>query len=986
MRVEEIINKKFLSLLIIISFIFGSVLIPIDSKAIQNSEFLIRVLISENLDTATISQNNKDVCLLFPDGRESVLPIKDETIVSFGTKSGKETYLLKIKEANSLLSAIKLGQDQIIPIIQNSDLNIFIYPINNFLFNIELGPLTSKEDAEFIKKILSNILQAVEIVPFPSNFNALGIKLDQKIFLRSDYSYSEKPTKVFTLKLNDSLFLYKERSYSGVLEIYKQKDAKFSIVNSLDIEEYLRGVVPSEMPSSWSYEALCAQAVAARTFALSRLLSSRKSGAFYDVCDTTHCQVYLGARTTPATDKAIKDTNSLILTYNGYPIEAVFHSSSGGQTENNENVWQGSPRPYLRGVLSPGEEISPHFTWYKAYKITDFLNILNSYLKKNGIKEIKSLNSIEIKECGCSPRVKKVSIKSEDSEIILSGYDVQSIFSLKSTWFNFLIYTIKDEMPAPPIIKYFKEQNVKNENTLPPNYIYIYGRGWGHGIGLSQYGAYAMAKKGSTYKEILSYYYQGAKIESLSNYNIQSSSFCTEEIQSGYSKLYFEPSQINLYKDEAPYNVTLKVNSTANIYGISFTLLYNDTLIGIDPENIKEGTFLNADGKETIFLKSKVQGGIKIGIVRSGRVGGVSGEGDLLYFNIKGLNRGKTSIKLTEIQINDPQLNPISFDCGELEVEIKERDVTPPKTIITSYPDRFTNKKTVYFEWSGTDNVTATKSLFYSYRLNDEPWSQFSQETSRYFNLVYDGNYKFEVRARDEAGNIDPEPPIYEFTLDSTPPIIKLSSYQEKTFDKFITFNGETEPDATLLLNGEILQLDSSGKFSYIAKLKIGNNLFRFIAIDKASNSRVLDVTITREAVKQTVIKLTIGSKKALVNEEVLNLDVAPFIEEDRTFVPLRFIAESFQAKVDWNAQIKKIDITLEHPLIKKKIELKINSKIAYINGKETTLEVPPFIIPPGRTVVPLRFIAESFDSKVDWEPLVKNIIITFPKDELIEE
>ena len=76
----------------------------------------------------------------------------------------------------------------------------------------------------------------------------------------------------------------------------------------------------------------------------------------------------------------------------------------------------------------------------------------------------------------------------------------------------------------------------------------------------------------------------------------------------------------------------------------------------------------------------------------------------------------------------------------------------------------------------------------------------------------------------------------------------------------------------------------------------------------------------------------------------------------------------------------------MEHPLIKKKIELRINSKIAYINGDETTLEVPPFIIPPGRTVVPLRFIAESFDSKVDWEPLVKSIIITFPKDELIEE
>jgi len=179
--------------------------------------------------------------------------------------------------------------------------------------------------------------------------------------------------------------------------------------------------------------------------------------------------------------------------------------------------------------------------------------------------------------------------------------------------------------------------------------------------------------------------------------------------------------------------------------------------------------------------------------------------------------------------------------------------------------------------------------------------------------------------------------------------------------------------------------LNPDGGFTYKAELKIGENLFRFIAIDRMSNSKVLDITITREVITRTVIVLTIGSKKALVNESVLNLEVAPLIEEGRTFVPLRFIAESFGAEVLWDPPTKRIDIVLEHPLVKKKITLWLKKNTAHVNGKEITIDVPPFILPPGRTVVPIRFIAESFDSEVEWKPLVKNIIIIFPKNELIE-
>lgn len=967
------------------SLILASILNPLLLRADQNSPFPVKVLLQEGLNEVNIAHKSEGVSIFIEDNGELILPIKTEVIKIIKTNSGDGLFLLKIRQNLGFVGALKLSNDDLIPVIAKSDLNVFLFTKDNLFFDVEIGPFESKKDALNVKKIISELIPTDDIEEFQSNLNALCIKIDEKIFLRSSFSPSEKPTKTLTLKLKNDLFSFENRTYSGIFELYKV-NSKISVVNVLDIEDYLRGVVPSEMPSSWDYNALCAQAIASRTFAFSRLLSARKNGVFYDVCDTTHCQVYLGARTSPATDKAIKDTAGLILTYNHYPIEAVFHSSSGGQTENNENIWQGSLCPYLRGVSSPGEEISPHFTWYKAFEVSEFLKLLNSYLKKRELKELTSLDLIEVKERGISPRVKKVLIKDKKNEIILSGAEIQSIFSLKSTWFDFLIYKIKDEMPIPPIIKYYKEFLNNKNPEISLTYVYIYGRGWGHGVGMPQYGAYAMASKGATYREILFHYYQGTQLEKISDYELNSILAIRERTQSGFCKIYFEPKEAKVYKGESPVNVALKISSGANIYGISFKLTFNEKIIDIDLESIKEGNFLRADGKATIFLKTKTQNGVNIGIAREGKVGGVSGEGDLLYFDIKGANKGLTSIELTEVQISDSQLNPVSFDYTPLKIEVIERDKTPPKTVIVEYPDRFTNKKIVYFEWSGSDDVTETKNLFYSFRLNDEPWSQFSQETSRYFNLVYDGNYRFEVRARDEAGNIDPNPPFFEFALDGTPPFIELEDYPKKTTEKSLTLKGIVEIGSTLLVNGENITLDENGRFTYIAQLKIGENLFRFIAVDRASNSKVLDVVIMRETVAQTVIILTIGSKKALVNNVVLDLDVAPLIESDRTFVPLRFIAESFGAKLEWNASEKRIDIVLDHPLVKKKITLWIKRNVALVNGNEVIIDAPPFILPPGRTVVPIRFIAESLDAKVEWEPLVKNIIITFPKDEVLIE
>jgi hypothetical protein len=131
---------------------------------------------------------------------------------------------------------------------------------------------------------------------------------------------------------------------------------------------------------------------------------------------------------------------------------------------------------------------------------------------------------------------------------------------------------------------------------------------------------------------------------------------------------------------------------------------------------------------------------------------------------------------------------------------------------------------------------------------------------------------------------------------------------------------------------------------------------------------------------RNVVIFMTIGSTKAVVNDQNIVLDIAPRIIGGRTLVPLRFIAEAFGATILWNARDQQIDITLQTIAMKHQIVLWIGNRRALVDSKEYILESPPLTLPPGRTIVPIRFIAEALESSVDWQPLTRTIKITFPK------
>ncbi|MGB7443215.1 MAG: SpoIID/LytB domain-containing protein [Coleofasciculaceae cyanobacterium] len=247
-------------------------------------------------------------------------------------------------------------------------------------------------------------------------------------------------------------------------------------VNQVNLEHYLYSVLGAEMSASWPQEALKAQAVAARSYALNKAAQT-KNGIF-DVGDTTTWQVYKGLETEAVgTHLAVEATAGQVMTHSGKIILAVFHSSSGGHTENVEDIWS-QPLPYLRGV--PDYDMgAPVYEWTK-----DFSKAAISG-KISGVGTITSMTAERKTPRG---RVVTMLVKGTGGTRRISGANMRKALGLRST-----LFTVQST----------------------GNGFQIRGRGFGHGLGLSQWGAHNLAAKGINYQQILTHYYQGAAIARL---------------------------------------------------------------------------------------------------------------------------------------------------------------------------------------------------------------------------------------------------------------------------------------------------------------------------------------------------------------------------------------------------------------------------------------------------------------------------------------
>lgn len=277
--------------------------------------------------------------------------------------------------------------------------------------------------------------------------------------------------------------------HQETIDVYfSEEDA----VRTMGLDEYLYGVVGAEMPASFETEALKAQAVAARSYAVYKKENPSSDHKGADVCtDYMHCKAYKEKEELESSwgsekkiyskkiKEAVESTSGEIITYGGEVALAVFHSQSGGgRTENSKDVWGGDV-PYLVSVESHGEENAPGFFSEVTVDFYEFRDKIKSENPEIVITSASDIGEIELNEGGS---VKSILIGNK----AISGKDIRRIFNLRSSCFK--INT--------------DGETVKFEVT-----------GYGHGVGMSQYGANAMAKEGKTYKDILMHYYSGTQIE-----------------------------------------------------------------------------------------------------------------------------------------------------------------------------------------------------------------------------------------------------------------------------------------------------------------------------------------------------------------------------------------------------------------------------------------------------------------------------------------
>jgi stage II sporulation protein D len=271
------------------------------------------------------------------------------------------------------------------------------------------------------------------------------------------------------------------RRVRGAVEISRGPDG-LRVVNEVPLEDYVAGSVLGEVSETWGDALLRAQAVAIRTYALHRRATAGARG--YDVEADTRALVYIGLDgETPAVRDAVRATRDQVLTYDGEPILAAFHSTAGGHTASAAEVW-GRDVPYLRGVRVPGEDVSPDTYW----RVRLSPDALRDALGERG-RGLGLPRRVTVVERSASGRAISVEIADRRESVVVSGEVLRRAIGgerLHSTLFD-----------------------VRRSGD---DFVFV-GSGRGHGVGMSQWGARALANQGASYAQILTRFYPGARLE-----------------------------------------------------------------------------------------------------------------------------------------------------------------------------------------------------------------------------------------------------------------------------------------------------------------------------------------------------------------------------------------------------------------------------------------------------------------------------------------
>lgn len=295
-----------------------------------------------------------------------------------------------------------------------------------------------------------------------------------------DNTFSKQPQKdekVERLGTARGDVLLSGLKYSGHIEVWKGQNGLY-IVNELPLEYYIKGVVASEVGNSWDLEALKAQAVVARTYALYQKLNSTQPQVPYHLTSSVLHQVYKTGTIPQNIIRAVDETRGEVLTYGGRPIIAYYHSTSCEATEDPLEIF-GKSYPYLRSVEADCD-LSPYYLWERRVSLSEFEKALN----------IRGIKEITIDSHTAANRVRNLRILSEQGEYYIPAKDVRKSLG----W---------DRLPSTSI----------STITQTGDTCVIEGRGYGHGVGMCQWTALKLAKAGMSYREILFRFYPGAVIQ-----------------------------------------------------------------------------------------------------------------------------------------------------------------------------------------------------------------------------------------------------------------------------------------------------------------------------------------------------------------------------------------------------------------------------------------------------------------------------------------
>jgi len=315
----------------------------------------------------------------------------------------------------------------------------------------------------YSKEIKPGIIYTVEVSGNQVKFKG---KKSPKIYL-----YKGSPETIIKVSLDGKKF----SRYRGDFQFISYKNNVLPL-NSIQSEDYLYSVVPSEIGHYFPKEAIKAQSLAARSYLYYGLNHSKYTK--FDLFDNVNSQMYLGMdRENNSINNLIDTTRGEVILYNGKPINALYFSTSGGVTANIEDVWGGNKVPYLRSVNDKGNE-------YKSPRLNWEVKISKSELSKKMGFRVTSLKILKTK----SNRV---------YEIRVSGSKTKTLNGNKFRG----------------IVGYAKLYSTQFKVRSSGNYFIFTGKGYGHGVGMSQYGAYGLAEKGKNYEQILKHYYKGVKIK-----------------------------------------------------------------------------------------------------------------------------------------------------------------------------------------------------------------------------------------------------------------------------------------------------------------------------------------------------------------------------------------------------------------------------------------------------------------------------------------